>query len=690
MSGLDNYEEGEMYLFNEETSHFSVDDWEKYRSSHIGFISQNYNLIESYTVFQNILLALELQNYPKEDRKSRAIELINMVGLERRIHHKAGKLSGGEKQRTVIARALAKDASVIICDEPTGNLDSKSSESIIALIKSLGKDKLILFVTHNYDEVEHAATRRIRLRDGEVIEDQVIKKYEPTSETKKIEIERKIPFLTLLNSSIRTLFATPKRLLFTLSLQIIIISIFIFIRAFLLSSSDLLVGDLAGDNDSSHLIEIVKRDESKISDLSEFEHNELIKSVVKYDMVYAAYQAIGKVDEENLLGSYPLGEINMNDAAVLNKTDLFEGSLPRVYEVVLSTISMELYDLKVGDQVSLLRVYTSFEESIGDIYTISGTTQLGNSQSVYFHSSLFKNKEQALHGLIAVAGKSIKYRHYTPNPLSSVPPVMKYSQMEIGKFIFDDTLNDWEVVIPEGLWPVQDVITSIDIGIGSYYGEGFSFLDVSMDNVTKAILDTNNVYLSTTYQEAFIEHFFGDDYLPTKVILNVHDITDGKEVSKSLDHEIFRVYYHVSVLNSEEALLTQKQFNFVSFVVVLIAGSLLYTILGVVLGNINKAKRRDFTIMRSIGANRSYLAKQVVIEQVISGVIAFIFVVIFFYVLGAYNYTVSETMRHIEFSQYLVLFVLSILLSVQVSLRFNKKIFNFSIISSLNESEGAK
>ena len=690
ISGLDNYEEGEMYLFDEETSHFSIDDWEKYRSLNIGFISQNYNLIESYTILQNVLVALELQNYPKEKRKSRALELIKMVGLEHRIHHKAGKLSGGEKQRTVIARALAKDASVIVCDEPTGNLDSKSSKSIISLIESLSKDKLILFVTHNYEEVEHVATRRVRLRDGEVIEDQVIKSREKTSDFKKNIIERKIPFLTLLNSSLRTLFATPKRLLFVLSLQIIITSIFIFIRAFLMSSSDLIVGDLAGNNDSSHRIELVKRDESKITDLSEFENNELIKSVVKYEMIYSAYKAIGLVNEDNLSGSFPLGEININDAAVLNQSDLVEGTLPRANEVILSVLSMELYSLKIGDQVSLLRTFTTFEESIGDIYTISGTTWLGNSQSVYFQSSLFIDKEQALHGLIAIAGKSVKYRHYTSDPFNPNPPVMKYSQMGIGKFIFDNTLEDWEVIIPEHLWPVGEVLTSIDIGIGSYYGDSFTFENVDMSNIKKPAMATNNVYLSTKYQEAFIEHFFGDDYVPSKIILNVHDITDGKEVSKSLNHEIFRVYYHVSVLNSTDAIMTQKQFNFVSYVVVIIAGSLLYTILGVVLSNVNKAKRKDFTILRSIGANRSYLARQVMIEQIIEGVIAFIFVVVFFFILGEYNYTISETMRHVQFSQYFILFIISILLSIQVSLRFNRRIFNFSIISSLNESEESK
>lgn len=689
ISGLDNYEEGEMYLFGEETSHFSIDDWEKYRALNIGFISQNYNIIESFTILQNVLVALELQNYPKEHRRKRAIELIKLVGLENRINHKAGKLSGGEKQRTVIARALAKDAPVIVCDEPTGNLDSKSSKSIISLIELLSKDKLIIFVTHNYEEVEHIATRRIRLRDGEIIEDQVIKKQEEISDFKKNIINRKIPFLTLLNSSFRTLFATPRKLFFMLSLQVIITGVFIFIYAFLMSSSDLIVGEMSGSNDSSHRIELVKRDESGIMDLSDFENNELIRSVVIYEMIYYAYQAIGKVEEDSSAGSYTLGEINMNDASVLNLADIVEGTLPGENEVVLSSLSMDLYDLEVGDQVSLLRVYTEFTKSIGDIYTISGTTMRGNDQSVYFHTSVFSNKELALNGLMTLAGKSIRYRHVVFDPLNPNPDTTEqYSIMETGKFIFDDSLDDWEVLVPEHLWPTDTVI-SLDIAIGSYYGNNYTFDHVNPTNFTKTDDSANNIYLSTKYQDVLIDHFFGDDYQPNKVILNVHDITDGKEVSKSLDHEQFRVYYDVATLDTDEAIMTQKQFNVVSYIIVFIVGSLLYTILGVVLRNINIAKRKDFSIFRSIGANRSYLAQQVMLEQIIGGMIAFIFVVIFFYVFGKYNYRVSDTMRHVEFYQYLILFIISILLSIQVSLRFNKKIFNFSVISSLNDSEEA-
>src|SRR5690606_23733370 len=143
ISGIDTYEDGEMYILGEETSHFTAKDWENYRSKYVGFIFQNYNIIDSYTVYENVILALEIQNYPKKLRKKRALELIEKVGLLSHKNHKAAKLSGGQKQRVAIARALAKDTPIIIADEPTGNLDSESSDQIIKLLKEVSSDRLV-------------------------------------------------------------------------------------------------------------------------------------------------------------------------------------------------------------------------------------------------------------------------------------------------------------------------------------------------------------------------------------------------------------------------------------------------------------------------------------------------------------------------------------------------------------------
>lgn len=167
ISGMDSYEEGELYIEDSPTSHYLESDWEEYRSKYISFIFQDYNILESYTVLQNVELAL-MHIKDRRERRKRAVELLQRVGMEKHLKQKGSKLSGGQKQRTVIARALAKDSPIILADEPTGNLDEATSKEIIDLLREVSKDKLLIIVTHNYDEVEHCATRHIRIFDGAV------------------------------------------------------------------------------------------------------------------------------------------------------------------------------------------------------------------------------------------------------------------------------------------------------------------------------------------------------------------------------------------------------------------------------------------------------------------------------------------------------------------------------------------
>ena len=167
ISGMDTYEEGELLVEGEPTSHFMQKDWEEYRKQYVSFIFQDYNIIESFTVLQNVELALMNVEDPRA-RRAKALELLRRVGLEKHIHHKGSKLSGGQKQRTVIARALAKDSPIILADEPTGNLDSRSSGEIIELLREVSRDKLVIVVTHNFEQVEAYATRHIRIFDGAV------------------------------------------------------------------------------------------------------------------------------------------------------------------------------------------------------------------------------------------------------------------------------------------------------------------------------------------------------------------------------------------------------------------------------------------------------------------------------------------------------------------------------------------
>ena len=181
ISGMDTYEEGELLIEGQPTSHYRQADWELYREKYVSFVFQDYNIIDSYTVLENVELAL-MHIPDRRERRRRAIELIERVGLQEHLRHKGSKLSGGQKQRTVIARALAKDSPIILADEPTGNLDAETSREIIALLREVSHDKLLIVVTHNFEQVEAYATRHVRIYDGAVESDHVLAVAEPVSE----------------------------------------------------------------------------------------------------------------------------------------------------------------------------------------------------------------------------------------------------------------------------------------------------------------------------------------------------------------------------------------------------------------------------------------------------------------------------------------------------------------------------
>ena len=211
ISGMDAYEDGEMYINGKETSHYTEQDYENYRRKYIGIIFQNFNLINSYTVYQNIELVLMLNGEKK--KKEKILNLIEQVGLTKYKNTKVSKLSGGQKQRVAIARALAKDTPIIIADEPTGNLDSKSANEVLKLLKEISKDKLLIVVTHNYEQVEKYATRRIKMHDGKIFEDVILQKTTDEEITKQYHYG-KISLLDKIKLGIRnTINIKPKFIL---------------------------------------------------------------------------------------------------------------------------------------------------------------------------------------------------------------------------------------------------------------------------------------------------------------------------------------------------------------------------------------------------------------------------------------------------------------------------------------------
>lgn len=190
LGGLDCYTEGDLLINGRSTKEFAESDWDAYRNSCVGFVFQSYNLIGHQSVLSNVELALTLSGISRQERTKRATEALERVGLGEQIHKKPNQLSGGQMQRVAIARAIVNDPDIILADEPTGALDSKTSVQIIDLLKEISKDKLVVMVTHNDQLAENYSTRLIRMKDGEIVDDSQpfeAPAYEPTQAEKEMK-----------------------------------------------------------------------------------------------------------------------------------------------------------------------------------------------------------------------------------------------------------------------------------------------------------------------------------------------------------------------------------------------------------------------------------------------------------------------------------------------------------------------
>ena len=171
IGGLDRYTSGDLIINEKSTKKFKDRDWDAYRNFKIGFVFQSYNLIGHQTVLSNVELALTIGGISKKERKSRAIKALEEVGLKEQIHKKPNQLSGGQMQRVAIARALVNNPDIILADEPTGALDTRTSVQVMEILKKISKDKLIIMVTHNPELAEKYSSRIIKILDGVITED---------------------------------------------------------------------------------------------------------------------------------------------------------------------------------------------------------------------------------------------------------------------------------------------------------------------------------------------------------------------------------------------------------------------------------------------------------------------------------------------------------------------------------------
>ena len=188
IGGLDRYDKGDLIINGKSTKNFKETDWDAYRNNTVGFIFQNYNLIPHLSIIDNVELGMNLSGVPKKERHEKAVTALTEVGLKEHINKRPNQLSGGQMQRVAIARAIANDPDILLCDEPTGALDTETSVQIMKLIKKLSKDRLVIMVTHNPELAKEYATRIVNFQDGKILDDS--EPFKPEAEEDTFNLKR--------------------------------------------------------------------------------------------------------------------------------------------------------------------------------------------------------------------------------------------------------------------------------------------------------------------------------------------------------------------------------------------------------------------------------------------------------------------------------------------------------------------
>jgi ABC-type lipoprotein export system ATPase subunit len=681
VSGLDGYEEGELYLFNEETSHYTISDWEKYRGTYIGFVFQSYNIIDSYTVYQNVLLALEVQGYDPKKRKERALELIDQVGLTSHKNHKASKLSGGQKQRAVIARALAKDCPIIVADEPTGNLDSVSGEQIMKLLHEISKNKLVIVVTHDYDQVQAYATRKIKMHDGEVVEDKKIKDYD---KVELIEPKRakNLSFLTMLRFATRNLLSQPKKLIFLLLMQIIVIGAFTFAYSDRIS----MVRE-AGLSQSSYYTKvpktrllIEKRDGSAFTDdeIDDIKDHPNINHVYKNASLFFNSADLWLNHNDYSWGTY----VKKTDTHHAIDSNDIDGDRPVLENEII--FGSEYMDFEIGDTVNLVGSGTLTPL---ETFVVVGIDKL-NRETIFF-SDAYLEKEPAPEDLIDYQRYSEIYGMLTNTIQVEIEGDEYYVYRSYNQFQQAD-------IYIEGSGNRTITQNNTLTFTFNLWGEYESF-DVTMSTLSVSIADNPegwiDIYMKQSLYDQMIQdqmENFQDEYTieaQKMLSVSVNGYYAGKRVIDTLDTETYRVLYPSYISSPLRDFYVFLQ-GMLAVIFLTLFGLFLYSIVHAVSRNVMNSRKKDFAIYRSIGTNKVTLARLVVIEQVMMAIVGFIIVLIAMRIISDQLYFLRATLEYMELRDYFYLLFIFILFGGWLGLRFNKKVFNQSVIETLSSGKG--
>lgn len=693
ISGLDTYEEGEMYINGEETSHYIAKDFEDYRRKNIGNIYQNFNLVNSYTVYQNIALVLMLNG--EKNIKKRVIDLIKKVDLYKFRNTKVSKLSGGQKQRVAIARALAKDVPIIIADEPTGNLDKKSATSVLKLLSELSKEKLVIIVTHNYDQIEPYVTRKITMHDGRILEDVKVKDYEKGIEcvpakTKGLSIGNKIR-LGLRN----TFNIVPKFLLLLVVYFFVVAALMgeyaIFQKEETISKED-------GINfvfDTSDLTRIVvkKQDHSAFDDteLENLKENSKVRYIIENDILLDSEDTIRDKEMKYWVNSTSL------------PIEVFEGKLdygrmPENAHEAIMVMNKDSYYFYNGKEEAINKDFYYLDQTNADNFdenlkvTIVGLQY--NNDLDYGKTKLYVEKEMInklqykihqRYSKLYVKFQGKKHQVYSYATMYQITPNTSVPMGEA--FISEDA--DYQCPKYNCLWSTVEVTNE-----NLYFQESKSFL-VSKKYNRKNIAEI--LYLPGYNKDNYDYEYNGRIYvndidyqlLFNKGTYQISVFAKDKEkidpLVKELNNKGYQALAIKNTLVQEEIFRYLRILKMILTIILVIA---LFFISYFIIKIILKSRNTYFSIIRMLGGTKATTRQLLTIELFTVANLAFILFgsLILFNHLGWMDVGIlTDIYDYFTPKTYLALYLIIIGMSIISSMRYSRKLFKDSVMVTIRE-----
>ncbi len=723
ISGLDTYEEGEMYVAGKDTSAFQIEDYEAYRKKYIGNIFQDFNLVNSYTVYQNIELVMLISGKNKNECKKKIEDLIELVDLSEFKDSKVSKLSGGQKQRVAIARALAKDAPIIVADEPTGNLDSKSADIVIKTLKKVSKSKLVIIVTHNYEQVEEYVTRKITMHDGKIIEDRRLddqdRRVIDQDEVPLIEGRRskrnlhvtnnedeiaQVPpmsFGSQLNLGLRNTFN-----IFSKFMLLLIVYLFIstaVTNQYASTKASITDMDKIGFNQyfadlRRNRVVVTKKDGTYFTpeEVKKIEKNELVDHVVSNDVQLDTLGAIptdeayinGPVrtyeDNEKINAKYGRLPENDNEVMIVAYKDGYQARA--IKKSAKDMIGKEYYldGVNEGEELLTSKVkivgiafsnrdknasQDSFETGI--IYVNSNTNKIITSKMLARQSDLLMDYNGKMQEIKALEGSDLL------RPSANVSQGKAYIfESHAGYYKNGEALYKPLNITSNGLHETNSLNLTVGKVVNSENAK--KALGIEKDYYEEA---STHIYIN---EDDYYALYSNENYQVSAFAKNEEDV---KALSDSLSKSGYKVLSIKDSLTNPDSIVyfVLKLLQLTVFMVEIIV---LFFISYAVIRLIMKSRNTYYSTLRILGAKRNNASNIMKIELISMAMISYILNIVLVMLVNKDILKIpvlKNNLSYVSLIDFVILFAILIILSLLIARRYSRKMFSKSAMNAYRE-----